>query len=110
MCVLNLLIIIELDLLGFNFLQQLQHIGIALGFHKMNRFVNAPRHTPDVNSLVTIRREMIKYLNLNLVKPCCEWQVCILYNMSVQATIANGKNLNAKSSIVKWKGMDSVGN
>ena len=30
--------------------------------------------------------------------------------MSVQATIVNGKNLNAKSSIVKWTGMDSVGN
>ena len=44
---------------------------------------------------------MIKYLNLNLVKPCCEWQVCILYNMSVQATIVNGENVNAKSSIVK---------
>ena len=53
---------------------------------------------------------MFVYLNLNLVKPCCEWQVCILYNMSVQATIVNGKNLYAKSTIVKWKGMDSVGN
>ena len=71
-CALNLLIIIELDLLGFNFLQQLQHIEIALGFRRMNRFTNAPRHTPGINSLMTKLREMIKYLNLNIVKPCCE--------------------------------------